>query len=89
MSGMLQMGLRWIIKTLARLSWRFIMQLHLDGLIGRYKMTENTGILNGTSGTIISNWVIVKALSSLTVNTEIHMFVHTHKGLSFSSILNV
>lgn len=34
------------------------MQLPLDGLIGLSKMTESTGILNGTLETIISNWVI-------------------------------
>lgn len=33
------------------------MRPRLDGLIGRSKMTESTGILNGTSGMVISNWV--------------------------------
>lgn len=42
------------------------MQLPLDGLIGHSKMIESTGILNGTYGTIISNWV--KAYS--------HLFLH-------------
>lgn len=57
MSGMWQMRLRLIIKTLGGPSWRFIMQLLLDGLIGPSRMTGSTGILNGTSRTIIFNLV--------------------------------
>lgn len=43
------------------------MQLPLDGLIGHSKMIESTGILNGTYGTIISNWEVHQTGKCLTV----------------------
>lgn len=57
MSGLSQVGPKQIIKILVGPSWRYTMQLLLDGLIGHLKMTESIGILNGISGTITSNSV--------------------------------
>lgn len=53
------------------------MQHLLDGLIGHLRMTENTGILNGTQGTIISN--LVNTLGSSGFCFE-HIQMHTHLG---------
>jgi hypothetical protein len=59
------------------------MQHPLDGRIGHLRMTENTGILNGTQGTIISNLVNILGLSGFCFE-HVQIDAHTSWVLNLS-----